>query len=88
MLNKFYEHCKSDIAATNNKEFRRALQYTVKCDICDMCCKILHSPFLIHRRLSSESESEYKLFFYDGIREAYETLVADFTPPPLVDIFC
>ena len=56
MLNKLYEHCKSDVAATNNKEFRRTLQYTVKCDICDMCCKILHSPFLIHRRVPSESD--------------------------------
>ena len=56
MLKKLYEHCKSDVAATNNKEFRRTLQYTVKCDICDMCCKILHSPFLIHRRVPSESD--------------------------------
>ena len=56
MLNKLYEHCKSDVGAKNNKEFRRALQCTVKCDICDMCCKILHSPFLIHRRVPSESD--------------------------------
>ena len=56
MLKKLYEHCKSDVAATNNKEFRRTLQYTVKCDICDMCCKILHSPFLIHRHVPSESD--------------------------------